>query len=168
MDDAKVLAGFERLPQPESLRLISFDHAEVRPVGIVPPGELLLIVSGTKPFRNMRVALQPLQYIQEPEYWGIEVVGFVGDLILSSEAPYRISMFVEGVLGTRGIEVIGATGSRTIDLPADPAPDGWYAVHDHQPPGPARLRVRGSCESPPKATPPSWCAGIHRGSTRRT
>ena len=48
---------FADLPQSESYRLIDFDDVDVRP-GFIP-NTFILIVSGTKPYINMKVELAP-------------------------------------------------------------------------------------------------------------
>ena len=109
---------FETLPQPSSCRLIDFDkdQTEVRP-GIVS-GTYILIVRGTKPYLNMQVNLVPLVYIRQPEYWGIEVTGCLpGGIGLPATAPYIATLPLNGTIGTKGIEVIGATCSQKIQVP---------------------------------------------------
>jgi hypothetical protein len=112
------LKPFNRLPQAESCRLIDFDKAEVRP-GFVT-GTYILVVSGTKPYMNMEVRLVPRVYVKQPEYWGIEVVGCLPGIWLPAEAPYVEAIPLDGVTGTCGIEVIGATRSEKIDVPPRP------------------------------------------------
>ena len=98
---------FSSLPKAESCRLIDFDRCEVRP-GFLP-GSYILIVEGMKPYANMQVDLVPLIYIQQPKYWGIEVVGCLRGIGLPVLTPYTVSIPLDGILGTKGIEVIGAT-----------------------------------------------------------
>ena len=111
------LREFEALPHASSCRLIDFEQAEVRP-GIVS-GTYILIVRGTKPYLNMEVNLIPLVYIRQPEFWGIEVTGCLpgGIGVLAPTAPYIASLPLNGILGTKGIEVIGATRTEKIPLP---------------------------------------------------
>ncbi len=110
------LKEFEALPQPSSCRLINFDKAEVRP-GIVS-GTYFLIVRGTKPYLNMEVNLVPLVYVRQPEYWGIEVTGCLpGEIGLPATEPYTAILSLTGTIGTKGIEVIGATCSEKILVP---------------------------------------------------
>ena len=76
------------------------------------PPQFILTVSGEKPYANMEVELSPLIYIQRPEYWGIEVVGHLpGGIRLPVMTPYTVSLPLAGLLGTKGIEIIGATRS---------------------------------------------------------
>jgi hypothetical protein len=110
------LREFEARPRPSSIRLIDFEEAEVRP-GIVS-GTYILIVRGTKPYLNMEVDLTPLVYIRQPEFWGIEVIGRLpGGIGLPTTAPYTASLPLNGITGTKGVEVIGATRSEKISVP---------------------------------------------------
>ena len=106
---------FLEAPASESSRLIDFEKAEVIQ-GIVPD-RYILIVSGMKPYLNMEVSLIPRIYIRQPEYWGIEVVGTLRGIGLPALAPYHVSLPLDGVIGTQGIEVIGANRSEPFDVP---------------------------------------------------
>jgi hypothetical protein len=99
----------------QSARLINFTNAQIRP-GIVP-NTWFLIVTGTKPYLNMTVRLSPLIYIRQPEYWGIEVIGTLSGIGLPVLAPYHVFISLEGIRGTKGIEVIGANKTKKINLP---------------------------------------------------
>lgn len=111
-------AAFLKTPTPTSVRLINFTRAEVRP-GFLP-NTWILIVSGTKPYANMTVRLSPLIYIRRPEYWGIEVIGSLPGIGIPVTAPYTVSMQVDQTLGTKGIEVIGASRRKKILVPPGP------------------------------------------------
>jgi hypothetical protein len=106
--------SFSKLPAPQSCRLIDFDTVKVVP-GIVN-GTWFLIVSGNKPYVTMRVDLSPRVYIRQPEYWGIEVVGCMSGIGLPAVTPYVAVLPLQGVIGTKGIEVIGATRSEKKDI----------------------------------------------------
>ncbi len=106
---------FATLPAPSSVRLIDFDEAKVVP-GIVPD-TFILIVSGTKPYLNMKVELIPRVYVKRPTYWGIEVIGTLPGIALPTVAPYTVSIPLDGIRGTKGIEVIGANAKKQIDVP---------------------------------------------------
>jgi hypothetical protein len=106
---------FAKNPASASVRLISFTRARVVP-GIVP-GTFILIVSGTKPYLNMTVELSPLIYIRRPDYWGIEVVGSLHGIGLPATAPYTVFIPLDGITGTKGIEVIGANKRQKIKVP---------------------------------------------------
>jgi hypothetical protein len=107
--------AFTSNPASASVRLINFARAKVVP-GIVP-GTFILIVSGTKPYLNMTVELSPLIYIRRPEYWGIEVVGSLHGIGLPATAPYTVFIPLDGITGTKGIEVIGANKKQKIKVP---------------------------------------------------
>jgi hypothetical protein len=105
---------FNELPQSKTSRLIEFSDIEIRP-GIIN-GSYFLVVSGTKPYANMDVKLMPFVYIQQPEYWGIEVVGCLAGFGLPTETQYTVSISLDGTRGTKGIEIIGATGSKKEEI----------------------------------------------------
>lgn len=118
------LQELRELPRCESQRLIDFERVEILTLESFPP-QFILAVSGTKPIFNIDVSLVPLTYLRRPEYWGIKVVGsFRGDIQLPARAPYTASLQLNGLgstgfLGTRGIEVIGASRSERRDLSTD-------------------------------------------------
>ena len=105
---------FSELPAAESCRLIDFENTEVVP-GIVNE-TWILIVSGTKNYANMDIKLAPRIYAKQPEYWGIEVVACLTGMGLPALAPYSASLPLDGIRGKKGIEIIGATCSKKIDL----------------------------------------------------
>lgn len=107
--------NFAERPAPESVRLIDSEEAKAVP-GIVP-GTFILVVNGTKPYLNMTVRLSPRVYLAQPEYWGIEVVGSLSGIGLPATAPYTESLPLDGITGSKGIEVIGAYRTERIDLP---------------------------------------------------
>jgi hypothetical protein len=106
---------FLNAPTSASVRLIDFDKAKV--ISGFIPGTYFLVVSGTKPCLNMTVELSPLIYIRQPEYWGIEVIGSLPGFCLTALAPYTVSIPLDGILGTKGIEVIGANKRQKIPVP---------------------------------------------------
>lgn len=97
----------------QSCRLIDFEEAEVLFFPGVPP-QYTLVARGQKPYLNMKVLLVALPHIGL-EYAPIEVVGCNGTL--PALAPYEEALPLEGLLGTKGIEVIGANRSLKIDVP---------------------------------------------------
>ena len=109
------LKAFESLPHSSSCRLIDFADVQVVP-GFFPK-TFILIVSGTKPWVTMKVELHPLIYIRQPEYWGIEVVGCQSGIGLPQTAPYHVALDISHLLGTKGIEVIGASTRKQISVP---------------------------------------------------
>lgn len=149
--DEEQLSAYQSLPPSESFRRLDFDTVEILTLESDPP-QYLLAVSGTKPTFNLQVDLFPLVYIRQPEYWGIEVVGRLpGEIALPAQAPYTVTRSLTGIIGTVGIEVIGATRTERRNVPPAEAEVGtcftWSAVHDRQPPG-ATLHVRGTCRFP--------------------
>jgi hypothetical protein len=115
--DEEQLREWEALPKPSSCRLVDFDQAQIVTLRSFPP-QHLLHVSGIKPYLNMQVDLVPLVYIQQPEYWGIEVVGCLpGGIGLPATAPYTAWINLSAITGTEGIEVIGATRSERLEVP---------------------------------------------------
>jgi hypothetical protein len=117
-------APMTELPAPTSTRLIDFEKVEIRTLESFPP-QHVLVVSGTKPYMNMKVTLEPLTYIRQPEYWGIEVVGRLpGGIGLPALAPYTVSIPLAGITGTKGIEVIGASRSEKREVPGTNPVDG--------------------------------------------
>lgn len=110
--DLKVL---QSLPTPSTVRVIDFESAEVVP-GFLPK-TFFLIVTGTKPMLTMKVELVPLVYVRQPDYWGIEVIGSQSGIGLPTTAPYHVALDISHVLGTEGIEVIGAKHKKKIKVP---------------------------------------------------
>ena len=108
-------AVFLKTPTPTSVRLINFTRAEVRP-GFLPK-TWILIVSGTKPYVNMTVRLSPLIYIRRPEFWEIEVIGSLPGIGLPMTAPYTVALPLDGITGTKGVEVVGASKRKRIRVP---------------------------------------------------
>lgn len=99
----------------QSAERIDFEKAEII-AGFVND-TYFLVVSGTKPYLNMEVRLIPLIYVRKPEYWGIEVIGILPNIGLPATAPYHVHIPLEGITGTNGVEVIGATSSEKFDVP---------------------------------------------------
>lgn len=110
--DLKVL---EALPPPTTCRVLDFESAEVVP-GFIPK-TFFLIVTGTKPLLTMKVELIPRVYIKRPEFWGIEVVGCQSGIGLPATAPYHVALDISHLIGTEGIEVIGASKKQKIKVP---------------------------------------------------
>ena len=98
-----------------SSQLIDFTGAIVLP-GIKPKSYYLL-VWGKKPYTNMHVQLDALIYVQQPDYWGIEVRGSMSGVGPALMTPYFIFKSLDGILGKKGIEVIGKTKKKKINVP---------------------------------------------------
>lgn len=97
----------------QSCRLIDFEEAEVIFFPGLPP-QHTLVVRGQKPYLNMKVLLVPRPHIGL-DYAPIEVVGCNGTL--PAFGPYEETLDLAGLLGSKGIEVIGANRSQKIDVP---------------------------------------------------
>lgn len=102
----------------EQCALTSFDAASV--IKDDASGALLLIVKGTVPASNVTVKLVPAVYIQQPEYWEIEVFGCTSGIGLPVLTPYAVKLDVTHTVGTIGIEVVGSNGR--LQIPLFPGP----------------------------------------------
>lgn len=108
------------LPVPTSSRLIDFERVAIITLESFPP-QSVLVVSGVKAAANVEVLLNPLVYVRQPEYWGIEVVGTSrGETDSASPVPYQDWLSLPGIIGTKGIEVIGASRSERRDVDGEP------------------------------------------------
>ena len=150
MDEGQ-LETYGGLPPATAFRKLDFEKASVITLRSFPP-QFILRVSGTKPYLNMDVELVPVVFIRQPEYWIIEVVGSIRGFGIPVQTPYAVSLPVTNTLGTRGIEVVGATRTQRFDLVEPPSSQGqcsnFTAFVDRQPPGPATLTVTGECQFP--------------------
>lgn len=113
-----VIPSTEAAPLGTDCRVIDFKSARVHTSPTVP-SRYVLVVRGEKPYLNMQVKLIPLDivYIRAPEYWGIEVVGCLPEVGLPAVGTYVAKLELNGPMGTRGIEVIGANHSEKINIP---------------------------------------------------
>jgi hypothetical protein len=91
----------------------------------------------------MEVQLEPLVFIRQPEFWGIEVVGRLpGGIGLPALAPYDVTIPLNGITGTKGIEVIGASRSKKIKVPStEPEPPGFPEANLFQVRGREGVRI---------------------------
>jgi heat shock protein HslJ len=112
-------------PPTGPCRLIDFQRAEVKPAPS-PAGTVVyvLTVSGVKPSVSQTVRLVPVTYIQQPDYWRIEVQACdPPEVGLPATGPFEVSLPITGSMGKKGIEVAGATRTQRFDLASDtPAP----------------------------------------------
>jgi hypothetical protein len=65
----------------------------------------------------MKVRLSPRVYIQQPDYWGVEVVGTLPGVGLPATAPYTVALPLDGIRGKKGVEVIGASTGKKLENP---------------------------------------------------
>jgi hypothetical protein len=81
-------------------------------------GVYQLTVTGMKPYTNMEVSLSHEAYSGSPAYWRTLVVGCVKNgLVLPLAAPYYITMNLDRFVGTRGVEIVGASRKVRRDVP---------------------------------------------------
>jgi len=111
--------------------LIDFQQADVSSPED-SPGALVLRVRGVKPTAEIDVRLLPVQYIRAPEFWAIQVSGSShtsqcvdragsaptgsGSQDSGEEREYEVILDVTSILGTEGIEVLGASTSVRIPV----------------------------------------------------
>lgn len=114
-DNADQARTMGSLPQSQAVRLIGFDDARVFPHPLVPINHFLL-VTGTKPFANMRVQLVPRVYIRQPDFWGIEVTGSLPGVGVPGDTPYSVEIELLGISPRIGIEIIGAEATKKIKI----------------------------------------------------
>lgn len=99
---------FDSLPCAQACRRIDFDRIEVRES---THGGRWLLVSGIKPWADLRVSLEPMAYPESPEFWVIEVVGRLAAWGLPALVDFCVALPLDSFQGRRGIEVVGATKS---------------------------------------------------------
>lgn len=97
-------------------RTVDGTKATAKVVPGIVNGTWILIVDGKKPYLNMTVRLSPLTYVQQPDYWGIEVIGCLPGIALPAIAPYHEVLPLNGVMGKNGVEVIWSDGTEKIDI----------------------------------------------------
>lgn len=97
---------FSNLPSAQFCRRLHFESVDIVP-GFINDTWFATVV-GKKPWITIEVHLVPLIYTRRPEYWGIEVIGCSRGIGLPQEASYQVTIGLNGILGTKGIEIIGA------------------------------------------------------------
>jgi hypothetical protein len=106
-------------PEEPASRLIDFEQAVCVSQMSFPPRPVL-VVSGHKPLPTTEVSLVPLVYISQPQYWGIQVVGAVDadgprpTQPIANAWEYQVQIDLQGVTGTEGVEVIGASHTERL------------------------------------------------------
>lgn len=94
-----------------SCEALDFDNIDIKWYG--GRGTYVLTVGGMKPYTNMEVSLSHKGYGSRPAYWQTVVVGCVKNfLVMPIPSPYYVTMPLDRFVGTRGVEIIGA--SRTV------------------------------------------------------
>ncbi len=100
-------------------KIIDFERAELRRVPF--QDSLYLWVSARTPGSSFDLRLAPRIYHDRPDYWGIEVVAVAKSSVANDpgvpdEVPVERSVPLVGIVGTRGITVIGANHSHHIEI----------------------------------------------------
>lgn len=73
-------------------------------------GVYQLTVTGMKPYMNMDVSLSHEAYNGRPAYWRTVVIGCVKNgLLMPLASPYYITMNLDQFVGSRGVEIVGAS-----------------------------------------------------------
>ncbi len=104
---------FDRLPVANTCRRVDFDWVSVE---TAPGNRAVLVVGGMKHWLNLTIELIPACYQTLPEFWGIEVVGTLPGFGVSAFVDYTATVALDGICGSRGIEIIGATKSERREL----------------------------------------------------
>jgi hypothetical protein len=65
----------------------------------------------------MSIHLRPVVYAQQPDYWEIHLIGCVAGISLPQVAPFVEALPLNNWLGTKGIELVGATKRVQIAVP---------------------------------------------------
>jgi hypothetical protein len=87
---------------------IDFDGVDIR--WNRARGVYQLTVTGIKQFANMEVSLAHQSYSVRPYYWASVVVGcWKNFIVIPIPTPYYVTMPLDHFVGTRGVEIIGAT-----------------------------------------------------------
>lgn len=81
-------------------------------------GAYQLTVSGVKPYANMDVSLSHEAYSGRPAFWRTAVIGCVKNgLVLPIATPYYVTMLLDQFVGSKGIEIVGASRSIRRGVP---------------------------------------------------
>jgi hypothetical protein len=91
----------------ETSHLIDFEKVDVLP-GIAS-GFWFLIVRQNPSSANVTVHLVPRRHETRPDYWQYELVGCTSGENIPSTAQAIVSPLFRELIGTKGIEIVGAT-----------------------------------------------------------
>jgi hypothetical protein len=81
-------------------------------------GVYQLTVTGVKPYMNMDVSLSHEAYNGRPAYWRTVVIGCVKNgLLMPLVSPYYVTMNLDQFVGSRGVEIVGASRKVRRDVP---------------------------------------------------
>jgi hypothetical protein len=94
---------------------VNFEKAEIRPGE--KAGYFTLEVTGLAPGfspHDCQIKLEPEVHASQPEYWKIKVLWNCSDAVIESPCPFKASLMLDGIPGTKGVEVVGETRSIKI------------------------------------------------------
>jgi hypothetical protein len=95
---------------------IDFSHVDIE--WYAGEGAYQLTVSGVKPYANMDVSLSHEAYSGRPAFWRTAVIGCVKNgLVLPIATPYYVTMLLDQFVGSKGIEIVGASRSIRRGVP---------------------------------------------------
>ena len=112
--------AFHELPLSRGCRLVDFEQTGI--VTLWEDVHVLIITGKVLVSGVVEVQLVPYQYVEQPEYWEIEVVGGCGNRVKdalpgpSPEPMWTTAINLKGIMGTLGVEVIGASKRERIPL----------------------------------------------------
>jgi len=99
---------------------LDFDRARIITRRTFPPQHVLQVV-GNAPSADTTVELVPLVYVQQPDYWEVEIIGRSTGVATSAIVDYEVTLPVSQAQGRFGIEVVGTTHTKRLDIPGSPA-----------------------------------------------
>lgn len=111
------ISEFIKLPPATAAKLLDYDDDKVEIQAGFISNTWFLHVGGTTPYYNMRVELVPVQYVDKPEYWEIQVIGTLQEVGLPSTKPYHVSILLGPFIGKQGVQVVGATKHAKLQVP---------------------------------------------------
>jgi hypothetical protein len=110
--------SFGSLPYAQACRRVDFDFVEIREAAH-PGGGRVLLVSGVKPWADLRVSLEPVPDTGMRDFRVIEVVGRLTGCGLAALVDFCVALPLASVQGCKGIEIVGATRSERRVLNSD-------------------------------------------------
>lgn len=108
------VSSFSSLPASEACRLIDYDNIEI--VGGFINDTWILAVDGEKPWLTMEVLLAPYVYVDQPDYWAIDLVGCQSGVGLPVTSPFSVTLQAD-TLGKLGVEVRSASRTERLQVP---------------------------------------------------
>jgi hypothetical protein len=113
--DAPVPDRLGQLQSNGPCQPLDFDKIEIRKGD--GKDTWMLVVTGTTGGSPKGVQLIPAVYVRQPDYWRIELVQCGKDAEGPETAHFTARLPLLGLLGTSGIEIVGAPRIERIDMP---------------------------------------------------